>query len=133
MLLFTASQGSLHKLIRKTPVNPTLAGWEQSVGAVGPALWPLYVHEGTGLYKRRGVKSFITARHDRGPASVLSTRRARLTENGVMRFRGRDGKIYYRRRTAGQHPNPYVEQAFLVTSLYARGKTFNLGKHIIHG
>lgn len=133
MLLFTAGQSRLRAKIRKTPVNPTAAGWEQSVGAAGPALWPLYAHEGTGLYKRHGVKSFITARHDRGPASVLSTRKARLTVNGVMRFRGRDGKIYYRRRTKGMHPNPFVEQAFFVTSLYAKGKTFNLGKNIIHG
>jgi len=140
MLLFVAGRERLRAKIRKSPMRAnSLNEFQQSVGAVGPARWPIYHHYGTGLFARRGIPHVISARHDRAPATVLSaaesasfaaTRRPRLETNGVMRFRGRDGGIYFRRRVAGQKADPFVDRTYHVTRLYARGRNHVLTRRI---
>lgn len=104
--------------------------FEVTVGARGPSKFPLYVHEGTGLY-RDIAPSMITARHDRHDASVISTRRARRPgPSGVMRFRGRGGQVIFRREVEGQRANPFAAKSYRKTTLYAKAQAERLGAHI---
>lgn len=95
-------------------------------------LFPLYVHEGTGLFRKDNPR-WITARSDRGLASVVRTRRRRLHlfTGGVMRFIGRDGRVYYRARVAGQAPNPFIERAYHMTNIHAGSSVLELGRELI--
>lgn len=128
MLLYV--HGSLAEKISRSLTREVRPGeWEKSVGAEGPHPFPLYVHEGTGVHGR--YRRPITARADRGPATVLSTRRARLRAGGVLRFIGRDGAVVYRRSVAGQRPNPFVRRAHASTSIYANARVQRLGREIV--
>lgn len=73
--------------------------------------YPLYVHEGTGLFghfRRR-----------------ISPRRSR-----AMRFVGRTG-VVYARSVAGQRPRPYLAEAFEDVKLYADQRIDSMVRRIL--
>lgn len=60
--------------------------------AVGPSMeYAFYVHEGTGLYGKRG--------------DYIRPRKAK-----VLAFKGSNGQMVFTKRVAGQKPNPFVKR-----------------------
>jgi len=66
-----------------------------NIGAmIGPgksANYALYVHEGTGIFGPKG--------------SYITPKKAKM-----LAFRGRDGRMVFAKRVAGQKPNPFVQR-----------------------
>lgn len=130
MLLYVGGKRRLVAKLDRSRTTSVGDRMEKKVGVRGPQVWPWYVHGGTGIYGPTGTH--ITARDDRGPASVINTHRRRLTkpQGGVMRFIGRGGAVYYRRSVAGQKANPFVERAWEATKIYGAGRIHTVGNKI---
>lgn len=132
MLLYTVGRERLQARIGITGVYRIAPSyWEQVAGAKGPHPFPFYVHGGTGV--RGPYRRPYGALADRAPATVISTRRPRLTkaQGGVLRWQDSSGKVFYRRQVAGQRPNPFVERAYRDAQVYASGRVQRLGQRLV--
>lgn len=100
-------------------------------------LFPLFVHEGTGIHARDGMggnreDGLIWARRDRGRATVVETRRYRRgyygrgatkgeRANGALRLVNRTtGEVYFRANVEGQKPNPFAERTYDISKHFSR-------------
>jgi hypothetical protein len=110
----------------------------------GTSMHPLYVHFGTaqpegfsqrGLMMAGGLPGRIYPKGgSRAPASVLETRRERLTRSvqdpkvpggfrrPALTFQKRGEGRRFRAWVSGQRPQPYVYLAYQSTAIYARGE-----------
>lgn len=136
MLLYAGGRSRLVQKIGRdgVSVDPRTGELRDQVGARGPSPWPLYHHGGTGLH-RRWNPDWIEPLEDREPATVIATRRARVMQRGrgaTMKFFSR-GRWWYRRRVAGQEPNPFVERAADNTELYLRQNIRNFAARAVGG
>lgn len=111
--------GDLHRRISKSAPRFRAGGaggggwWELVVGVRQGHPYPFYVHSGTGRYKRSGGGSDIYAR--RPPY--------------VMRFHYQ-GRYFSLRSVKGQRPQPFVEEAYNDTKLYARARVARIGREL---
>lgn len=89
-----------------------------TIGGRDP-MYPLYVHEGTGLYRRSDAGLF-------GPRDVIRPNRP----GGVLRFEKRGEGPKYRKWVRGQKPQPFVYYAYQMTKLYVRARisSFRIGR-----
>lgn len=131
MLLYTVGKARLQQRIGRTDVVRIAPSyWEEVTGAQGPHPFPFYYSYGTGIYGDKGAR--YGARHDRAPATVVSTHRPRLTkaQGGVLRWEDASGRVFYRRSVRGQEGDPFVERAYADTNIYARARVQRLGERI---
>jgi hypothetical protein len=119
--------------------------YERSTGVKrGASLHPLYVHFGTaqpegfsqrGLMMAGGLPGRIYPKGgNRAPATVLETKRARLTRGvedpkvpggyrrPALTFQKRGEGRKFRAWVSGQRPQPFVYLAYQHTAIYARGE-----------
>jgi hypothetical protein len=104
--------GSIRQLTSTSDVRWIDALELEAVAGVEPAVgrgdidprFPLYVHEGTGLYRLHSP-------------SYIRPQRAR-----AMRFEKRGEGPKFRRRVSGQRAQPFVYMAYQMTTLYMRAR-----------
>jgi len=139
--------------------------YSKTVGVrAGSSMHPLYVHRGTmsiygsmsagaqQLLSRgdelglRGMpmigRNRIYPRGDRAAASVVETRRKRVTgKNFIEHVQGRRPALTFQKRgeprkfrawVSGQAPNPYITRTFVHTAIYAKGRLRAIAIGIIH-
>lgn len=94
--------------------------WKSIVGIKhGGSLHPLYAEFGTGLYAGRKL---ITARHDRAKATVVATRRPRLSkrQGGVLTFQKGTEPRAFRMWVQGQPAQRYFYLTWATLHTLAR-------------
>lgn len=133
MLMYATGRERLLQSLDRDGVHldPVTGEYVDQMGARGPNPWPLYHHGGTGLFGER--RDYIYPREDRAPATVIATQRARIQSPGrgaTMKFFSR-GRWWYQKRTRGQEANPFVEEPYEKTNLYARGHMRDFARNVI--
>lgn len=102
----------LVRRIQRTGVKQRGAYYEQVVGVTQGEPYPLYVHGGTGLYRKNDPKRIFPHPPRR-----------------YMRFTWK-GRRFRLRFTKGQKAQPFMETAFKAAKLYARGKVTHFGSEL---
>lgn len=101
-----------------------------SVGGFGPG----------GLLS--GTSGRIYPRGDRARASVIETKRSRVTGRNfiehatgrkpALAIRKRGEGVHFRAWVSGQAPNPYMARSFIHTAIYAKGRLRAIAVGLIH-